>query len=184
MSRPRREKRRSIRRRRWGNCRCRRSSPTGRTSECTASRGLQYCPVRYSPKAARQAGSGARQKAGNFLPKPLVRGIVFQKSAAPRPGLLIGAGHSSFGRGAKRNGVEAIENNEFREMPHFASLRISRAYACVAKSFASLREMNASLLRVPRVGAAQNAVCDPHDGIARLRGSEGRTTVPNGAASG
>ncbi len=144
MSRPRREKRRSIRRRRWGNCRCRRSSPTGRTSECTASRGLQYCPVRYSPKAARQAGSGARQKAGNFLPKPLVRGIVFQKSAAPRPGLLIGAGHSSFGRGAKRNGVEAIENNEFREMPHFAPLRIPRAYACVAKSFASPREMNRS----------------------------------------
>ena len=144
MSRPRREKRRSIRRRRWGNCRCRRSSPTGRTSECTASRGLQYCPVRYSPKAARQAGRGARQKADNFLPKPLARGIVFQKSAAPRPGLLIGAGHSSFGGGAKRNGVEAIENNEFREMPHFAPLMISRAYACVAKSFASLREMNPS----------------------------------------
>jgi hypothetical protein len=43
-------------------------------------------------------------------------------------------------------------------MPHFAPLMISRAYAYVAKSFASLREMNPSLLRVPRVGAAQNAV--------------------------
>jgi hypothetical protein len=31
------------------------------------------------------------------LPKPLARGIVFQKSAAPRPGLVIGAGHSGFG---------------------------------------------------------------------------------------
>ena len=103
----------------------------------------RLCQVRYSPKAARQPGRGARQRADNFLPRPLARGIVFQKSAAPRPArLLIGAGHSSFGGGAKRKGVEAIENNEFREMPHFAPLMISRAYACVAKSFASLREMN------------------------------------------
>ena len=186
MSRPRREKRRSIRRRRWGNCRCRRSSPTGRTSECTASRGLQYCPVRYSPKAARQAGSGARQKAGNFLPKPLVRGIVFQKSAAPRPAGFSSA-RATAALAAVRNemGVEAIENNEFREMPHFASLRISRAYACVAKSFASLREMNpfaspgSARRRRPKTRFATRATA-----LRLLCGSEGRTTVPNGAASG
>jgi hypothetical protein len=101
------------------------------------------------PCQVRQSGSptaqGRAAKADNFLPEPLARGIVFQKSAAPRPGLLIGAGHRSFrGGGAKRNGVEAIENNEFREMPHFAPLMVSRAYACVAKSFASLREMSPS----------------------------------------
>lgn len=49
-----------------------------------------------------------------------------------------------YGGGAKRNGVQGIENNQFREMRHFAPLMISRAYACVAKSFASPCEMNPS----------------------------------------
>ncbi len=46
------------------------------------------------------------------------------------------------------------------------------------------RSLIASASAGPRVGAAQNAACDACDGIARLCGSEGRTTVPNGAASG
>jgi hypothetical protein len=75
--------------------------------------------------------------------------------------------------GAKRNGVEAIENNEFREMPHFAPLRISRAYACVAKSFVSRREMNpsaspGSARRRPR----KKRLCDLRDGIARPCGPD------------
>ena len=89
--------------------------------------------------------AGARDKKPAISCQGRWRAVLFFRNRRrPRPGLLIGAGHSSFGGGAKRNGVEAIENNEFREMPHFAPLMISRAYACVAKSFASLREMNPS----------------------------------------
>ena len=47
--------------------------------------GRKRCNIAKS--AIRQSGSptgqGARLKADNFLPKPLARGIVFQKSAAP-----------------------------------------------------------------------------------------------------
>jgi hypothetical protein len=119
------------------------------------------------------------------LPEPLARGIVFQKSAAPRPGLLIGAGRSSFrGGGAKRNGVEAIENNAFRERRHFAPLMISGAYTSVAKSFASLREMNPSASPgSARRRRPKTRFANARDGIARLCASEGRTTVPNGAAT-
>ena len=136
------------------------------------------CQVRYSPKAARQPGRGARQKADNFLPKPLARGIVFQKSAAPRPaGFSSGAGRMRFGGGAKRNGVDAIENNEFREMPHFAPLMGSRAYACVAKSFASLREMNPSASpSSARWRRPKTRFATRETGLRA--GSEGRTTVP------
>jgi hypothetical protein len=67
------------------------------------------------------------------LPEPLARGIVFQK-----PGIIgsrfIDADHRGFG-GAKRNGVEAIENMAFRKMPYFAPVMISKSYASVAKPF-------------------------------------------------
>jgi hypothetical protein len=64
-------------------------------------------------------------------------------------------------------------------MPHFAPLMISRAYACVAKSFASLREMNPSASPgSARRRPPKNAVCDPRDGIARLCGSEGADDGP------
>jgi hypothetical protein len=141
------------------------------------------------PCQVRQSGSPAAQgraaKADNFLPEPLARGIVFQKSAAPRPGLLIGAGHRSFrGGGAKRNGVEDIENNSFREMRHFAPLMISRAYACVAKSFASPSEMNPSVSPgSARRRRPKTRFANARDGIARLCGSEGRTTVPKPQAA-
>jgi hypothetical protein len=46
--------------------------------------------------------------------------LFFRNRRAPGPRLLTGTGHSGFGGGAKRNGVEAIEDNEFREMRHFA----------------------------------------------------------------
>jgi hypothetical protein len=47
-------------------------------------------------------------------------------------------------------------------MPHFAPLTISRAYASVAKSFASLREMN------PRFSGSARRL-RPISGLRRLR---------------
>ena len=102
-------------------------------------------PILPSPLFAQSGsppGQGCATKSRQFLAKAAGARYCFSEIGGASAGLLIGAGHSGFGGGAKRNGVEAIENNEFREMPHFAPLRISRAYACVAKSFASLREMN------------------------------------------
>ena len=133
---------------------------------------------------------GPSTKTDNFLPQRLAPGIVFQKSATPRPGLLIGAGHSRFGGGAKRNGVEAIENNQFREVLNFAPLIISRAYACVANPFLSRGEANPCARAGFRLVAQENAiaakstaVCARSIDVAQLCRSARRRAVPNGAAS-
>jgi len=124
-------------------------------------------------------GQARDKKADNFLPKPLARGIVFQKSAGHRPGLLVGAGHSGFGDGAKRNGVEAIENKALREMPHFAppnglkGLRLRREIVRFAPRNESFRFSGFRASAPPK-----NAVCDARDGIARLCGSEGADDGP------
>jgi hypothetical protein len=134
----------------------------------------------------RGPAGGARDKKPTISCHSRWRAVLFFRSLWPLAGLLNGAGHSSFrDGGAKPNGVEAIENNEFREMRHFAPLMISRAYASVAKPFASLREMNLSASRgSARRRRRKTRSANARDGIARLWGSEGRTTVPNGAASG
>ena len=120
----------------------------------------------------------------------LARGIVFQKGATARSEVVIGAGDRGFS-GAKRNGVEGIENKRFRVMPHFAPLMISRAYACVAKPFVSLGEMKSFDFAgfPPRRGPKRNGreidgglrACATD--VARLCDPEGRRMIANGAAS-
>src|SRR5277367_159777 len=93
-------------------------------------------PVTIRPKRLANR-AGARDKKPTISCQSRWRAVLFFRNRR-----RLGRGFSSarataaFGGCAKRKGVEAIENNEFREMPHFAHLMISRAYASVAESVA------------------------------------------------
>jgi hypothetical protein len=128
--------------------------------------------------------TGRPTKIDNFLPKRRASDIVFRKATPARRALLVGV-TCDFGGGAKRNGVEAIENNPFREMPYFAPPMISMAYAAVAKPFVSCSEMNPSAFpgsgprrRPKRNGSEiQRRLAGPRGRHCAALRSEGRTTA-------
>jgi hypothetical protein len=84
-------------------------------------------------------GQGRSTKNRQLLAKAAGVRYCFSESSDSSARLVIGAG-GDLGGGAKRNGVEVVENKQFREILHFAPPMISRAYARVAKPFVSLGE--------------------------------------------